>query len=1087
MNGDITHNVSLARRLGFFRAVILPHEWLDIVKHPSLHESSLSLSKKYFDVRGAIKGKQDQRNRFNYHILRIGNEQDDSPKNIGTQIKEGFINPPPLNSLSSFQRSFKGDIRRIITDTIINDRDVYDNLAKVNGKSNADLDDDLDTESEDEDADVEATIEKHATPPTVSKKRKPTTAPSADSATSESIRSMSAYPSKKFHLVEKAIESPVHLIKSELRNRDSMNRLCTQANSLMQEMNSDGEVCLKYKDMRNGKETYFVKVTSAESHETFRKYSKWLKQALNRNGGKGGISAGAKRATKWLYTNQREAFFDALSELGVSLPQKMNAVQIAAMFKSGNVTAREQRRMILRHLRHHFGKGLFEPEYKVQMLCDGHTEVMADSIEYAYEEGELTVTITYSYKNVANESISQLTRHLQALDITPHMVERIDIINGGDHGIGAFIAGARIVVTLNESIEEEGSDIVPICFEISVAEIICKKDNAEILTKTIRTNLTEGLKTLSERDIVLGMNQSNKIVCSFQQTNESIIGDVQSKSLRAVLYVVGDLAYYGMVLGKEGMSGKWCHLCKLSGKEFSDLSKIGDEWKMEDMKSLANEYCKKVEEKKMNPKNVEPRPTMGMKEQPWWDFIPPNHFIVPLLHCLIGIGGDVFKLFRSIISEDIEYLSKEELDMRQAKGSMEEKIETSVMEREVFDLSADGLNLRKLKSKLTRATKSLNKLGVFGSVAGAASTATNSPNQEFLDSVIDFINDDEAGRNDITNDSSTTNDNLHDNDIVMETFPPAPTDNIGPVLVEELTDVQISINAVYDIIKQSMRDIDPLKKKRARITNRLKNARAYLKKIKDEIVAYQSCRRRSGDGIEAEMFKILKVKYGIKLQAYHGGSMTGKDIQKVMENASEIFPLFANILMANKRPDSKFSTQDEIDDLCNSFKNAFILWDGAFSFASKISPSEDNVQQYSRFSTVAVYSHVSLGCNVTPKVHMMWKHVKDQMMKVPGGLGQKREDWIEHHHQITSKERAQFGKTQDEDVRANAMARLHQQHTDPDVVSFTNAVNDAAQKGKRKGHASRDHMRHNQRMNNRWAALAVWENENLASELGALI
>ena len=56
-----------------------------------------------------------------------------------------------------------------------------------------------------------------------------------------------------------------------------------------------------------------------------------------------------------------------------------------------------------------------------------------------------------------------------------------------------------------------------------------------------------------------------------------------------------------------------------------------------------------------------------MKEQPWWDFILVTHFVVPLLHYLIVIGGDLFKLFLPIISEHIEYLPKDEVDMRQAK------------------------------------------------------------------------------------------------------------------------------------------------------------------------------------------------------------------------------------------------------------------------------------------------------------------------------------------------------------------------------------------------------------------------------------
>ena len=88
-------------------------------------------------------------------------------------------------------------------------------------------------------------------------------------------------------------------------------------------------------------------------------------------------------------------------------------------------------------------------------------------------------------------------------------------------------------------------------------------------------------------------------------------------------------------------------------------------------------------------------------------------------------------------------------------------------------------------------------------------------------------------------------------------------------------------------------------------------------------------------------------------------------------------------------------------------------------------------------------------------------------MRLPGGLGQKREDWVEHHHQITSRQRVQFGKTNDPVVRAHAMARLHQQHTDPEVVSHDIAVNKAAQRGSRKGYISRDQSRHEQSMVNR--------------------
>ena len=142
-----------------------------------------------------------------------------------------------------------------------------------------------------------------------------------------------------------------------------------------------------------------------------------------------------KRAAKYLRKHNTEAFEEAVNEMGLSAPGKMSGIQIAVMWNAGNVSGREQRRMILRHLRHHFGKGCFEPEYKVEVLCDGHTPITHKSIQYTYEDGEQEETIDFDYKDIALEVVAQLTRHLQALNITPDMAKSIDAITGADHGI----------------------------------------------------------------------------------------------------------------------------------------------------------------------------------------------------------------------------------------------------------------------------------------------------------------------------------------------------------------------------------------------------------------------------------------------------------------------------------------------------------------------------------------------------------------------------------------------------------------------------------------------------------------------------
>ena len=67
-------------------------------------------------------------------------------------------------------------------------------------------------------------------------------------------------------------------------------------------------------------------------------------------------------------------------------------------------------------------------------------------------------------------------------------------------------------------------------------------------------------------------------------------------------------------------------------------------------------------------------------------------------------------------------------------------------------------------SRHTRLTKIRSKLGVFGRVDVAALTVTNPPNQESLNSAINFTNANETGRNDKEDDNDADeDDNLNDN------------------------------------------------------------------------------------------------------------------------------------------------------------------------------------------------------------------------------------------------------------------------------------------------------------------------------------
>ena len=68
------------------------------------------------------------------------------------------------------------------------------------------------------------------------------------------------------------------------------------------------------------------------------------------------------------------------------------------------------------------------------------------------------------------------------------------------------------------------------------------------------------------------------------------------------------------------------------------------------------------------------------------------------------------------------------------------------------------------------------------------------------------------------------------------------------------------------------------------------------------------------------------------------------------------------------------------------FYHLYVLWDGAFSHVSKVDPTEEDIVMYKQFVLAGVMSHVAEGLSVIPKVHLMWKHVEEQI-RFLGGLG----------------------------------------------------------------------------------------------------
>jgi hypothetical protein len=221
-------------------------------------------------------------------------------------------------------------------------------------------------------------------------------------------------------------------------------------------------------------------------------------------------------------------------------------------------------------------------------------------------------------------------------------------------------------------------------------------------------------------------------------------------------------------------------------------------------------------------------------------------------------------------------------------------------------------------------------------------------------------------------------------------------------------------------IKEMEIKMKPLLAEREVISDKVTKGRSLLARLKKSLTKFRSDRKRSKDGMESKMLRVLK-SIGVELTRYHGGSLNGMDIKKVIANSAYVFDEFATILKEHKRPGCKLSDMD-IDFICEQHKLCLLLWDGAFSAARSINPTDRDFRLYEQFVKAAVYCHMRLGCSVTHKVHLMLCHAADQM-QIPGGLGEKMEDWVELMHQIGNRARVRFRTTKDLEARAKARAR----------------------------------------------------------------
>jgi hypothetical protein len=187
----------------------------------------------------------------------------------------------------------------------------------------------------------------------------------------------------------------------------------------------------------------------------------------------------------------------------------MSATAFSSMMCAARISGTGEQEM-KKHLCAHLGPGFCPTKKNVSMLSEGRGVVHYDSIDFTLEGKTLTEFIEWTEKSIDDEIARYLQRHLMSKNVNPSDVLSVQVVFGGNHGETAFQFGASVSVKLCDG------NIIE--FELSVCELICRKDTAKLIETTILPRLATGLLVVATYPLHIYKDEHGNILCEFSQT-----------------------------------------------------------------------------------------------------------------------------------------------------------------------------------------------------------------------------------------------------------------------------------------------------------------------------------------------------------------------------------------------------------------------------------------------------------------------------------------------------------------------------------------------------------------------------------------
>jgi len=192
----------------------------------------------------------------------------------------------------------------------------------------------------------------------------------------------------------------------------------------------------------------------------------------------------------------------------------------------------------------------------------------------------------------------------------------------------------------------------------------CQKDTYQVLKDTIAKPINDSLLDIRSKKVVTIYidrldNDAVKLCFGKTHTQNTVLAEAAVE-----IFMVGDLAFYSLALGKEAMAPHWCWRCPMSKAEWSTSADAGrilpPDWTLDGLES----HYQRLQSGELDKGKAEQ--VRGIKEPVLW-CIAPKNILVPSLHNNELFVNEPLTKFMRWINHRVEELPLELIDARLAK------------------------------------------------------------------------------------------------------------------------------------------------------------------------------------------------------------------------------------------------------------------------------------------------------------------------------------------------------------------------------------------------------------------------------------